>query len=154
MFDLLGSFGVGFLWGYFAHAWQTRRVRPIRLLRHGMIAPGMPAIQAVIANEWQAGLQAWTLWAEYTGLSEQAMVQGGVCSSRGYRRYAGVLKSAGILVAYERSRTHYAPGWCGAKVRSFLRREKLSLPFPPQPPPVIYPFRPLRPTADSAVGRR
>ena len=155
MFDYLASFGIGFAWGYLARWQQTRKDRPIRMVRHDQIVPGMPAIQSVIADEWRTGMQAFTLWTERTGLSELAVVKAGLVSNRGYRRYVGVLRDAGILVAFERSRTHYAPGWCGAKVRSFLRRGKISLSFPPTPPPVVHMPERLYPAhADLADARR
>lgn len=139
MIELAAALGVGFAWGYFARWEATRRGRPMRLTKLGTLSPSKPAIDDIIAIEWRTRMQAFTLYAEWSGLSERAMVQAGVCSERGYRRYAGVLKDSGILVAYERSRTHYAPGWCGAKVRSFIRRGKLSLPYPYQPPPPLHP---------------
>ena len=139
MLELTAAFGVGFAWGYFARWAASRKSRPIRMVKMATLSPGMPALDAVMSEEWKVRMQAFTLYAEWSGLSELGMVKAGVCSSRGYRRYVGVLKDAGILVAYERSRTHYAPGWCPAKVRSFLRRGKLSLPYPYQPPPPIWP---------------
>ena len=139
MIELFAAFGIGFGWGYFAHLFSTRRNRPLRMVKMAVISPGMPALDAILTEEWKTRMQAFTLYAEWSGLSERGMVKAGVCSERGYRRYVGVLKDAGILVAYERSRTHYAPNWCPAKVRSFIRRGKLSLPYPYQPPPAIYP---------------
>jgi hypothetical protein len=149
------ALALGFLWGYLAHWAQTRKVKGVRLIRHQVVVPGIASMQSVIAEEWRTQLQAWTLWAEQTGMSELAMVNAGVCSNRAYRRIVEVLKGNGILVRWERSRTHYAPGWCGAKVRSFLRRGKLALDLPPSPPPVVHvPELTRRAHADLADARR
>jgi len=130
---------VGWLMGYLARWMQTRKVRGPRIIeKHEIVVPGISSANAVIAEEWRLALSAFTLWAERTGLSECAVANAGVTSPRGYRKLVGVLKDNGIMVATERSRTRYAPGFSGPLVRSWLRRRKLALRLPPSPPPEVH----------------
>ena len=155
MITILGALVLGFAWGYFAHWMQTRKVRGVRLVRHEVIVPGIATANAVITEEWRLALSAFTLLAERTGLSECACVNAGICSARGYRQLVWVLRHNGIMVASERSRTRYAPGYCGALVRSWLRRGKLSLRLPTAPPPEVHvPKFAREPHAVVAVGSR
>ena len=138
MFDLPVGFALGYLAGYLSHWWQAQRpARPARLV-YGYTSPVMAMPTATLAEQWRINISAFMLQADLCGLTERRLVQAGVCSARGYREYARLLKSAGIWVIRERSETRWAAGWCGARARVELRRRRLSLPYPAKEPPLLY----------------
>ena len=137
MIDIL-SFAFGYALGYATRfITAPRKERPLRLVRYDCISPSAIA-SATLDQMWATNMQAFTLQGDLVGgISERMMVGAGVCTNRAYRRYAGILREAGIWTAAERAKTRYAPGWCGAKVRSYIRRHKLALPYPNVPPPLL-----------------
>lgn len=137
MLEIPLSFLVGVGVGYLAHREQTRQTRPMRLTTFSHTTPFIAPTPEDVLDQWKLYLTAFAFHGNMLDFSERKMTKARIVTGPGWEKYTEIMRDAGLLVKRHGARTAWAMGWNYPRLRSELKHNVLSLPFPVGLPPAL-----------------
>ncbi len=98
--------------------------------RFAVVAPGQGLKANARDDRWRMHVQAFVCFGDPLKFSQRKMIAAGIVTRPAHDTDMGLLKGAGVIVAYPRSGYVWAYGWDRRKLGALLRRKLITLPFP------------------------
>jgi len=124
-----------------------------RLHRRFAVVPDEPAADKLYVRleRWRSHIQAFVAFGDPLHFSQRKMIAAGIVTRPAHDTYIGLLKRAGMVVAYPRSSYAWAWDWDRRKFAALLRRGLITLPYPiDADPPKLFDG----PVADAQYAQR